>query len=623
MIPKLLAISGPLKGSEFPLHSGEFAIGREPSNAIWLEHSSVSRRHCAVRVQEGRYTISDIESRNGTFVNNVPVKERELENGDEVRIGEYVFLFLTRESIAVAGPPAVIDESKLLTRSIVLKPEDSRYLSPARLASELGEEAAGRTAQIARDLNALLSASEAIHSLRGTAAIAHQLLQSAFEVTRAQRGAVVLFDAEGTDENAAFGWDREAGAVADPNYQALIDRVKEELATVSCDDLIGAPLVAFERMLGAIALESDGATEGFDENHLQLVAALGAIAGPALQNSRRLELVESENQRLHAEIGFHHNMVGESAPMRAVFHMIGKAAPSDATVLIRGESGSGKELIARAIHAASRRSGKAFVAINCATLSETLMESELFGHERGAFTGAVAQKRGKLELADGGTLFLDEVGELAPVLQAKLLRVLQEREFERVGGVRPIRVDIRLIAATNRDVEQAVESGSFRRDLYYRLNVISHTAPPLRERREDIPLLANYFVARYVEKTGRRIAGISPQARAYLMRHDWPGNVRELENAIERAVVLGSSELIEPEDLPESVLETASGGGVIASGYHEALIEEKKRLILGAIEQARGSHLEAAKLLGLNPTYLSRLIRSLNLKAVVTLAGQR
>jgi Nif-specific regulatory protein len=376
-------------------------------------------------------------------------------------------------------------------------------------------------------------------------------------------------------------------------------------------------------MVGVIALESKGAAGGFDENHLQLVAALGAIAGPALENSRRLELVESENRRLQAEIGFQHNMVGESAPMRAVFNMIAKTAPSDATVLIRGESGSGKELIARAIHAASRRSGKAFVAINCATLSETLIESELFGHERGAFTGAVAQKRGKLELASGGTLFLDEVGELAPVLQAKLLRVLQEREFERVGGVRPIRVDIRLIAATNRDLEQAVESGAFRRDLYYRLNVISHLAPPLRERREDIPLLANYFVAKCVEKTGRKIAGISPQARAYLIRYDWPGNVRELENAIERAVVLGSSELIEPEDLPESLLEMVSGGGVIAGGYHQALIEAKKRLILGAIEQAGGSHLEAAKLLSINPTYLSRLIRNLNLKAAVTLTGQR
>ena len=627
MTPKLLAISGPLKGSEFPLHSGEYAIGREPSNAIWLEHSSVSRRHCTVRVAAGRYTILDIESRNGTFVNNVPVKERELENGDEVRIGEYVFLFLTKESVAV-GPAAVIDESKLLTRSIILKPEDSWYLRKASLAAELGEAAGGRAAEIARYLDALLGASEAIHVLRDTESISRQLLQSAFEAAPAQRGSVTLFDAQAPGECAAFGWERTRGAAEAANYQELIEQVKQERGAIFGEQaggagLIGAPLVAFEKMLGVLVLESDGGAGRFDENHLQLITALGAIAGPALENSRRLELVESENRRLHAEIGFQHNMVGESAPMRAVFHMIGKAGPSGATVLIHGESGTGKELVARAIHAASLRAGKAFVAVNCATLSETLMESELFGHERGAFTGAIAQKRGKLELADGGTLFLDEVGELAPALQAKLLRVLQEREFERVGGIRPIRVDIRLIAATNRDLEQAMAGGSFRRDLFYRLNVISHVAPPLRERREDIPLLANYFVAKYVEKTGRKIAGISPQARAYLIRYDWPGNVRELENTIERAVVLGSSELIEPEDLPESVLESVSGGEVAAGGYHEGLIEAKKRLILGAIEQAGGSQIGAAKLLGVNPTYLSRLIRNLNVKYATKLAGQR
>src|SRR5256885_5134800 len=212
-------------------------------------------------------------------------------------------------------------------------------------------------------------------------------------------------------------------------------------------------------------------------------------------------------------------MVGESEAMRKVYQSIARGAPTDSTVLVRGESGTGKELAAQAVHQNSPRRERPFVAINCAALTETLLESELFGHERGAFTGALAQKKGKLEVADGGTLFLDEVGELAPVLQAKLLRVLQEREFERVGGVRPIRVDIRLIAATNRDLEQAVETGAFRRDLYYRLNVISHVAPPLRERREDIPLLANYFIARYVEKTGRKIAGISPQARACLIRY--------------------------------------------------------------------------------------------------------
>ena len=209
-------------------------------------------------------------------------------------------------------------------------------------------------------------------------------------------------------------------------------------------------------------------------------------------------------------------------------------------MLIRGESGTGKELVARAIHRNSPRAGKPFVAINCAAVTETLLESEFFGHEKGSFTGAVAIKKGKLEAADGGTVFLDEIGELAPGLQAKLLRVLQEHEFERVGGTKTIKVDIRVIAATNRDLEAAISAGAFRQDLYYRLNVLTLETPSLRDRREDIPPLAAWFAQRFAKLTGRRIRGLSERTRACLLAYDWPGNVRELENAIERAVVLGS-----------------------------------------------------------------------------------
>ena len=228
--------------------------------------------------------------------------------------------------------------------------------------------------------------------------------------------------------------------------------------------------------------------------------------------------------------------------MRSLYRQIGRVAPSDSTVLITGESGTGKELVARAIHSNSPRAERPFVAINCAAITETLLESELFGHERGAFTGAIAQKKGRLETADGGTVLLDEIGELSPALQAKLLRVLQEREFERVGGTRSIAVDFRLVAATNRDLEQAIAAGTFRRDLYYRLNVVSLAVPPLRERPEDIPLLANHFARRHAANMKRRVTGVSPEALACLMAYDWPGNVRELENAIERAVVLGSTD---------------------------------------------------------------------------------
>ncbi len=304
--------------------------------------------------------------------------------------------------------------------------------------------------------------------------------------------------------------------------------------------------------------------------------------------------------------------------MRKVYDFIAKAAPTDATVLVTGESGTGKELVARAMHANSPRAEKPFMAINCAALIETLLESELFGHEKGAFTGASERKKGKLEVANEGTVFLDEIGEMAPPLQAKLLRVLQDHRFDRVGGTKPVSVDIRVIAATNRDLMKEVEAGNFREDLYYRLNVVSIRLPALRERKEDIPLLAQYFLKKHSQRMGRPVQGLSRETQRCLATYEWQGNVRELENAIERAVVLGSTDMILPEDLPEAVLETRPAAEVSVGGYHEAVNEAKKRLILDAVEEARGSFTEAAKALGLHPNYLHRLVRNLDLRGEIS-----
>jgi transcriptional regulator with PAS, ATPase and Fis domain len=309
--------------------------------------------------------------------------------------------------------------------------------------------------------------------------------------------------------------------------------------------------------------------------------------------------------------------------MKDVYRFLGRVAPTESTVLIWGESGTGKELAARAIHNNSPRAKKPFVAINCAAITETLLESELFGHEKGAFTGAVAQKKGKLEVANGGVVFLDEIGELAPAMQSKLLRVIQEREFERVGGTRPIPVDIRLIAATNKNLAEAVKAGTFRQDLYYRLNVVAITMPPLRERKEDIPLLVNHFINKHAPRCAVKPKPLSEEARACLLSYDWPGNVRELENAIERALVMSSAETILPEDLPESVLERATPSGMEAARYHAALKEVKKQLILTALEESKGSFTEAARSLGLHPNYLHRLIRNLDLRAELKASGRK
>lgn len=250
-------------------------------------------------------------------------------------------------------------------------------------------------------------------------------------------------------------------------------------------------------------------------------------------------------------------IIGNSAPMQEVYKLIRQVAASNATVLLRGESGTGKELVARAIHRNSSRAKGPFVAVSCAALPETLLESELFGHEKNAFTGATSQKQGRFELAHQGTLFLDEIAEISPAVQVKLLRVLQEREFERLGGTKPIKVDVRLIAATNKDLKQLVERKAFREDLYYRLHVIEIYLPPLRERREDIPLLVEHFLNRFNQQNGRRLKGATPEAMELLMRYDWPGNVRELENTVERAVVLSDpdAEWLTPELLPQSVIQ--------------------------------------------------------------------
>jgi Nif-specific regulatory protein len=473
-----------------------------------------------------------------------------------------------------------------------------------------------------RPPDALTKIGVAIQSTRELAAIEEQLLGIMAAEVPADRGALLLLDEDSGQVASLCGWDTRADVSRPADFSRnVIDQVLQSKAPAIFNDLDGqitaalaVPLVVFQQTRGVIYLDSTDPGARFRPEDLEWVKAVGGIAAVVLENARRIEWLEGENQRLQAEIDLEHDMVGSSAALGGVQKFIARAAPSDATVLICGESGTGKELVARSIHRHSARAGKPFVAINCAAIAETLLESELFGHEKGAFTGAVAQQKGKLEAADGGTVFLDEVGELAAGLQAKLLRVLQEREFERVGGRQPVRVDIRVIAATNRDLKLAIRDKVFRQDLYYRLNVVSLTTPPLRQRRDDIPLLAVHFVSKHGKKARRKVKGIAEPALAYLMKYDWPGNVRELENAIERAVVLGTADMLQPEDLPEEVLETEPAAAPAATHYHAGVRESKKQLIVKAVAQANGNFTEAAKLLGVHPNYLHRLVRNLNLR---------
>lgn len=310
----------------------------------------------------------------------------------------------------------------------------------------------------------------------------------------------------------------------------------------------------------------------------------------------------------------YHLIVGKSARMNQSVEAAKKVADSKSTVLLLGESGTGKELFARAIHKWSGRKSEPSIAINCVGLSKELLESELFGHEKGAFTGAHQLKKGKMELAHGGTVFLDEVGDISPEVQTKLLRFLQEREFERVGGNKPISVDVRIIAATNRDLDGVVKEGRFREDLYYRLNVVPITLPPLRERREDIPALAHFFMQRFAKETKKNFTEITKEAQERLLAYNWPGNVRELANAMERAIVLGQGSKITLQDLPPRIVAAEPGMQTDSLSYHEAIDGYRRQLIIRALNHVQGNRSAAAKALGLQRTYLSKLIKTLRIE---------
>ena len=371
----------------------------------------------------------------------------------------------------------------------------------------------------------------------------------------------------------------------------------------------------------------EAARAKFPDTHIIMMTAFGSVdnavealrkgaydyiqkgsADPAeielvVERALKYQDTERENKRLRSELQDKYsfsNMIGKAHNMEQVFDLIDTVADSRATVLVTGESGTGKELVARALHYNSSRRTAPFIRLNCAALPKDLMESELFGHEKGAFTGAIKQTRGRFEMADGGTLLLDEISEIDPALQAKLLRVLQEREFERIGSTQTIKVDVRIVATTNRDLQKEVEAGNFREDLYYRLNVIEMGLPPLRERKEDIPALVQTFVAKFNEENDKSVSGLADETLDALLQYDWPGNIRELENYTERAVVVAQREILTPGDYPQRLISGPQGNN--DGGLHVGMTvhEMERRLIMKTLESCKGNRTEAAGLLGIS-----------------------
>ena len=443
-----------------------------------------------------------------------------------------------------------------------------------------------------------------------------------------QLGIEVALPAVGASSN---GWGRRAlhlgSKVAESGKPIVIPQVSREPSLSQEQSAregmrsremshLSIPIPIARKAAGALSIELPFRSDREYERSAKLLAIAAAMIGQTIRfdrlaESERERLLE-ENTHLRGELQQRYdfsNIIGTSGPMREVYGKVAQVAKTNTTVLIRGESGTGKELIAHAIHYNSLRAKKPFIKVSCAALPETLVESEVFGYEKGAFTGAQGSKKGRFELADGGTLFLDEIGDLSPATQVKLLRALQEREFERLGGTASIKVNVRLIAATNRNLETAIAAGSFREDFYYRLNVVSIFLPPLRERKPDILMLADHFLEKYARQHGKHIKRIASAAIDMLVSYHWPGNVRELENVIEHAVVISEGNVIHGHHLPPTLQTAEASGTVLQLSLAESVAHYERDLILDALKTTRGNQAKAARLLDTTKRILNYKIR--------------
>jgi len=642
-------------------------VGRAPGNEIVLKDEQISRRHAEIFHTQGAWTVRDLDSRNGTLVGDEKIQgDHPLFPGDVIRIAHSQLAFVEDlskvfgesigEPTASGGDPgaetvirksapseaALIDDSPA---TITHRRHNTRYLEPLVQEEEVAIPRVGRAAKtLCRIAFELANQPDA----RSVATLA---LDGAFEGVNVDAGAVLLAPREHegplapsdlkviasrTDGKASYH--RVSTFIADTvlgEGEAVLARnvagddtlgsadSKGEFSTTS---VICAPIRQENRVVGFIHLYSTNLNTTPDPDDLEFTLAVADNVALALKNlalqeelSENLSRSKNEISQLREQLGVESEIVGASQLMRQVHEDIGKAAPSRVTVLIRGESGTGKELVARAVHFSSDRRKGPFVCLNCAALSESLLESELFGHEKGAFTGATDRKAGKFEAADKGTLMLDEIGEMSPSIQSKFLRVLEGHPFERVGGSKAIKVDVRVIAATNRNLEKAVEEKEFRRDLYFRLRVVEILMPPLRKRREDVLELAQHFLGRFNAETGRKITGFTPSALRELQVYRWPGNVRELKNVIERAVVLARGQQIDTHDLALSNLATASESGEIAppqlDTYEELSLKDlEKRHIAATLKANDWNKSRVAGILEIERSTLDRKITRYKIK---------
>ncbi|MFM9059715.1 MAG: sigma 54-interacting transcriptional regulator [Planctomycetaceae bacterium] len=607
-------------------------LGRAPTNHVVLHDERASRFHAEIFPTSAGWSIRDLQSRNGTLLCGEPLTaDRQLAPGDVVSIGLAEIRYCegdppTKGTAAEVG--AVTETSDLADAPVPARTSITHRRSRSRLLEDIHASATHvpRVGQAAAELCRLAFAVGRAADLRGIAALA---LDSALKGTGAARGLVLMAanpaaasprpESLETLATAPDGWSPEPApldvfaAVLAGNEALLAEPHTGEAGRPAT---LSAPVRSHGRPVGVVHLEA-AADRVADPDDLEYLMAVCDAFALALDNvsarealSTKLANAADENERLRRRLGEDMRMVGESPALQGIVGQVQRVAATKATVLIRGESGVGKELVARAIHESSDRSAGPFVCLNCAALSETLLESELFGHEKGAFTGATERKIGKFEAAHRGTLMLDEIGEMSPAIQAKFLRVLEGHPFERVGGSARVQVDVRVVAATNRNLEDAVMAGGFRRDLYFRLKVVEILVPPLRRRREDVESIARHFLDRFAAETGRRFCGVTPAAGESRKASHWPGSSRVLRNCIERGVVLATGDVLDVDDLMLSQLAAASDSVRTASPeepFVPTTIEEmERRHVMATLEAVGGNKTKAAAILGIERSTLDR-----------------
>ncbi len=632
-------------GDVFPLTSGErYTLGRATTNRIVLKDDLCSREHAEVYYADGRWRLRDLNSLNGTRLNAEAVdSEWELAPRDDVHLGRTHLLFVEDMSQLPELPPGESGEGVSIkkrlgqTRFLTPIPPDAGPETEAADKTPSGAIGIGGRHSLSRDLSLLYRLALDMGSANTYADLVRIVLDGLLEAVPADVGAILSMK-EGRNlevtahrhrDPSVQGYTRVSEFVTNEvlaGREAILAedvardrylRHRESLAHLGATSLICAPVTFGEKVLGLIHLYCTDPHKALTAEDLEFTVAVAKHLGAATHQMNRKDSLSAENRSLRDQLRVESELVGTSAPMKAIENQIGRVAGTNATVLIRGESGAGKELVARAIHYSSPRKDGPFVCLNCAALTETLLESELFGHEKGSFTGATEKKIGKFEAADHGTIFLDEIGEMNPGTQAKLLRILEGHPFERVGGHTPIRVDVRVVAATNQPLEHAIQTGAFRRDLFFRLQVVEMRVPPLRERLGDVQLLADHFLKRFVRETGRKIRGFTPAALKKMETYHWPGNVRELRNVVERAVALGSGPTIDTPDVWLSSLEVGGPDPLApqAPSYRPVSLEEvEKQHILQTLEHTDWNKSQAASILNIERSTLDRKIKLYELK---------